>query len=261
MTDGDPASDRMRRSWQRYWRVLRWLDRDASSPRDRYVDRILERIPGQSWLDAGCGRLSFPEWRARDEQQIGASGAMLFGCDSDRDALRNRHQHGSVCAATLEHLPFADCSFGFVSSNMVFEHLVQPEAVVRELARVAKPGGRILVHTVNAWHYVALVTRLTPIAFHRWVVSRIEGRAPEDVYPTQYRANTVGRLMQLFAEHDCRFVWGGAVADLPIHVPYRGLFWLALAAGMLERLFAKIPGLGTLARPNLLVEFQRAAEP
>src|SRR4030095_15130334 len=135
-------------------------------------------------------------------------------------------------------------SFGFVSSNMVFEHLVRPEPVVSELVRVAKRDGRILVHTVNAWHYVALITRITPIRFHRWVVARIEGRAPEDVYPTQYRANTVDRLTWLFAAHHCGRVGGGADSDLPIHVPYRGLFWLALLAGVLERWFARVPVIG-----------------
>jgi SAM-dependent methyltransferase len=249
--------DRVHASWQRYWRVLGRLDAGAISPRDLYVDRVMEVARGQDWLDAGCGRQSFPAWRAQDEHGLATSGVSLYGCDSDVSALRDRVDRSAVCAATLEHLPFADQSFGLVSSNMVFEHLVEPEGVVSELVRVVKPGGRILIHTVNAWHYISLLTRVTPIRFHRWVVARIEGRAAEDVYPTAYRANTVRRLCQLFGAHGCRRVWGGAVSDMPPHVPYPGLFWVALLGGVAERRLARIPLLGTLARPNLLVEFQR----
>ena len=245
-------------SWRRYWRVFGRLESGVRSPRDLYADRINEHARGQAWLDAGCGRHSFPEWREHEEQQLIATGTWLVGCDSDVSAVRDRPDHRFVCAATLEHRPNADASFGMVSANMVFEHLVHPEPVVRELVRVTKPGGRILIHTVNALHYVSLLTRITPFWFHRWAVSRIEGRAEIDVYPTQYRANTTRRLCQLFEAERCARVWGGAVSDLPPHVPYPFLFWVALFSGLLERQLARIPGIGTLARPNLLMEFQRS---
>jgi ubiquinone/menaquinone biosynthesis C-methylase UbiE len=256
---GELASERARNaSWQRYWRVFSRFEAQASSPRDLYADRILEVARGQRWLDAGCGRHSFPEWRAQEEDLLSAAGTWLVGCDSDMSALRDRRDRTSVCEATLEKLPFADGSFGLISSNMVFEHLVHPEEVVCELVRVTKPGGRILIHTVNSWHYISLLTRITPLRFHQWAVARIEGRAAVDVYPTQYRANTVRRLDGLFEAFDCRRVWGGAICDLPPHVPYRGIFWFALFAGILERKLARVPVVGTLARSNLLVEFQRS---
>jgi SAM-dependent methyltransferase len=65
-------------------------------------------------------------------------------CDADLAALSERRDPGPVCGAALDDLPFRDASFDFIAANMVFEHLVQPESTVRELARVTKPGGRIL---------------------------------------------------------------------------------------------------------------------
>jgi SAM-dependent methyltransferase len=242
---------------RRYWALLERWDPGGASPRDLFADRILELAPGGLWLDAGCGRSSFPEWRSGDEDALRAAGTRLVGCDEDLAAVKDRPASAGGCGAALEQLPFPDGTFDLVSCNMVFEHLVDPEAVVGELSRVVAPGGRILIHTVNAWHYLALLARVTPFRFHQWLVGKLEGRSAADVYPTKYRANTERRLRRLFARHGCRHVDGGAVADLPLFVPYRGIFWLACAAGLVERRLARLPVLGTLARPNLLIEFLR----
>jgi SAM-dependent methyltransferase len=229
----------------------------ARSSADLLVDRIAEAPPSGLWLDAGCGRQTFPDWRSVDEGRIRLAGGQLIGCDLDRTALRERRDGTPVSAADLERLPFADASFGRVVSNMVFEHIVRPEPVVAELVRVTIPGGRILIHTVNSRHYLALLARLTPFRFHQWIVSRVEGRRPEEVYPTQYRVNTETRLRSLFEAQGCRKTWGGLVADLPMCVPAPGLFGLALGWGLLERRLSRLHRLATLLRPNLLVEFER----
>src|SRR6185436_17209486 len=108
--------------------------------------------------------------------------------------------------------------------NMVFEHLEHPDVVVAEIARVTKHGGRIVIHTVNAHHYLALLARATPFRFHQWIVGKIEARRDVDVYPTRYRANTEARLNALFAAHGCKKVFGGSISDLPACAPYPGLF-------------------------------------
>lgn len=42
-------------------------------------------------------------------------------------------------------LPYPDGSFSIVSSRFVFHHLEQPLIVLREMSRVCRPGGRIVV--------------------------------------------------------------------------------------------------------------------
>jgi SAM-dependent methyltransferase len=243
-------------SWDRYWSIVHSSDRTVRSAIDVFVDRLVDGARGR-WLDAGCGRQSLPEWRRGELARLLARGVILFGCDADVAALSERNDPGPVCGATLDSLPFRDASFDFVSSNMVFEHLVEPRTTVRELARVTKPGGRILVHTVNSRHYLAWMARLTPYRFHQWIVERVERRAGKDVYPTQYRANTVGRLRSLFEDSGCRFVDGGLVNDIPLYLPYRGLFSIAIRLGLIERRLAGLSGLRTFLRPNLLMEFER----
>jgi ubiquinone/menaquinone biosynthesis C-methylase UbiE len=42
-------------------------------------------------------------------------------------------------------LPWPDASFSIVTSRFAFHHFLEPLSVLREMARVAKPGGRVVV--------------------------------------------------------------------------------------------------------------------
>ena len=46
-----------------------------------------------------------------------------------------------------DHLPFADAAFDVVAVVDMLEHVTEETAFVRELARVTKPGGRLVVNT------------------------------------------------------------------------------------------------------------------
>lgn len=52
--------------------------------------------------------------------------------------------------ASTQPLPYPDDAFDEVYSKNLFEHLENPMTTLREMVRVAKPGGRIRVITDNA---------------------------------------------------------------------------------------------------------------
>ncbi len=52
--------------------------------------------------------------------------------------------------ATVPPLPFEDASFDCVITFQVIEHIVHDEEFVREIWRVLRPGGRLVISTPNA---------------------------------------------------------------------------------------------------------------
>lgn len=90
----------------------------------------------------------------------------------------------------LAHLPLPDGVVDIIISRSVFEHLADPQAVYAEFSRVLRPGGVIIFLTANMWDYGTLIARLVPNRFHARIVAKVEGRAAEDTFPTEYRTNT-----------------------------------------------------------------------
>ncbi|MBK7642328.1 MAG: class I SAM-dependent methyltransferase [Planctomycetes bacterium] len=92
-------------------------------------------------------------------------------------------------------LPFADASFETVLSTEVLEHVLSPRAVVEEMARVLKPGGRLLVtvpfmqplHEIPSDFY-----RYTPFALRRMVEET--GLVVEVIEPRGNFAASLGAL-------------------------------------------------------------------
>lgn len=145
--------------------------------------------PGMSVLDAGAGRgLRYPH-RIRD------TASRVAGADLDPAVLENPGLTDAV-VADLADLPYEDASFDVIVSKYVFEHLAAPLATMVELRRVLRPGGCLLIHTPNRWHYVTIAARCTPTRFHTWFNEHRE-RSAADTFPTRYRANDRRTLSRL----------------------------------------------------------------
>ena len=113
-------------------------------------------------LDAGCGRTVpvLKKYLGKVERLIGVE---LVDFTDVPPGIE-------VPNADLAHLPLEDGSVDLIMSRSVFEHLTEPEAVYAELARVLKPGGRLVFLTANFWDYGTQVARLVPNRFHAKVV-------------------------------------------------------------------------------------------
>lgn len=173
-------------------RVATLLDRFYPDYRDEtwHYHRLIEKHlrSGMQVLDAGCGHRS-------DTAFLQAAGCRVFGVDLDPRVAQNPGLHFAI-RGRLEQLPLADQSVDLVISRYVAEHLEDPVVVLAEVARVLRPGGKFVFLTPNRWHYVSVVARLTPLAFHSWVNAR-RGVASDDVFPTFYRLNTRSRIAAL----------------------------------------------------------------
>lgn len=132
----------------------------APDPRvDRKYERVLEllapHLPCDRFLDAGCGD-------GRHLAAVGARAARATGTDiserileTARATARRAGVEPELVRANLEALPFPDASFDLVLSTQVIEHLLDPAAGVRELARVLAPAGTLVLTTDNRRNLVS----------------------------------------------------------------------------------------------------------
>lgn len=155
-------------------------------------DWVLARLtPQSSALDLGAGAGIVTQMNFRDQA------ARVCGVDLDPRVADNPYLHEAKLASG-EGIPYGDAEFDLVFSDNVLEHLEEPAKVFAEVARVLKPGGYFLAKTPNRWHYMPMIARLTPHAFHRFY-NRLRGRASVDTFPTRYRANSIGQIRRLAA--------------------------------------------------------------
>lgn len=141
--------DRRRRSLEFFDRHARQWDDLARTllPVPAYQERLLERVPsGGTVVEIGAGTgslLSELACRAGNVIGVDHSPAMLEeaqrrleGDDSSRIELR---------LGEMTHLPLPDGGAGCVVANMVLHHAADPLAVLKEMVRVLKPGGTVLL--------------------------------------------------------------------------------------------------------------------
>jgi SAM-dependent methyltransferase len=102
--------------------------------------------PGQSVLDAGCGTgRALPPLR----RAVGPAGRVI-GADLTPEMLyaavrAGRHHQGALMVADAALLPLRDAAMDAVFAAGLIGHLPGPGDALRELARVTRPGGRLVV--------------------------------------------------------------------------------------------------------------------
>lgn len=134
------------------YRVFRKTER---ANKDAVLHLLRDEQIGQpvKLLDCGCGDASFTAELARK-----ISSAVVFGVEGQTKlTLQSREKGIQIVQADLNaHFPFVHDTFDIVHANQVVEHLIQTDNFFREIWRVLKPGGRLILSTNNlaAWHNV-----------------------------------------------------------------------------------------------------------
>lgn len=97
-------------------------------------------------LDVGCGKGRYLKNLLADRPDI-----QFFGVDISRSVIEEKTERKIHWAeGSLTHIPFPNASFNVTYACESLEHAVDIESAIREMARVTKPGGCILVIDKNA---------------------------------------------------------------------------------------------------------------
>jgi ubiquinone/menaquinone biosynthesis C-methylase UbiE len=150
-----------------------WFTGHESLADDLFTPERFDITGCKRVLDAGCGNgryLRFLNKRADPD-------ATLVGCDLSPKMLnraRNRLKSDRpfLHSGDVTRLPYRDGTFDAVVCGWVLEHLLSLYAGLEELARVVKPGGKLLLLTTEHTLTGAICSRV----YHSRMIHRVDLR-------------------------------------------------------------------------------------
>jgi SAM-dependent methyltransferase len=218
-------------------KISRGLDVNLrSGPQMREYEAIADRIAAEvsgPVLDWGCGFGQVTDLlRGRGVDVVAydyRAGEPAHVGELERFPGIPLHVGGDPVA-----LPFEDGSFAAVLSCGVLEHVESPEGSLRELHRVLRPQGRLLVYKLpNRFSYLEWIAQRAGLYYH--------GQLPNDrVYDRR-------RIARLLASNGFRMDAFRRTNMLPLTISHPVAWRLSGTIWTLNRLLAGVPLLNLLA--------------
>jgi demethylmenaquinone methyltransferase/2-methoxy-6-polyprenyl-1,4-benzoquinol methylase len=107
------------------------------------TSRVLDAREGERVLDLAAGT-------GVSTKEYSRQGAWCLAADFSLGMLRSgRHRDVPMVAADALHLPFADESFDAATVSFGIRNFVDTAAALTEIARVVRPGGRLVICEVS----------------------------------------------------------------------------------------------------------------
>jgi SAM-dependent methyltransferase len=164
--------------------LARWLADEA--------ERAARDLGTYRLLDVGCGEKPYaPLFAPHVSEYVGLDTAA--------------HANAEV-VGPIEAIPAADASFDVAICIQVLEHVDDPAQGVRELSRVTRPGGRVLLST-----HGTIVYHPNPVDLWRWTHEGLRRLFEENgdwrsvtVTPGSGTASSLAMLNAIYLEHVLR---------------------------------------------------------
>ncbi len=182
----------------------------GSRPRSPFLARAERRIaarlrprPGGCYLDVGCGTGEDVLALTARVQPDGR----IVGLDQDGAALTLGAQRAAASAVFLlgdaQALPFREGVFDGVRAKRVLHHVHDPARAVAEMARVVRPGGRVVAFEPD-WGTAALHGAdqdTTRTLLTHWCASRLHGWMGRALPALFRQAGLVNLQVETLTEH------------------------------------------------------------
>ena len=176
--------------------------------------------PGLSLLDVGCGPGTITADLAARLQP-----GTVAGLDASSDiiaAARRDYPAVTFAVGDVYHLEYPDASWDIVHAHQVLQHLADPVAALREMRRVARPGGVVAARDSDygsfIWHPAD--ERLTQWLALYHDIARTNGGEPDTgrhllswARQAGFSRVTPSASTWCFATPEARAWWGGVWAE------------------------------------------------
>lgn len=196
-------------------------------------------------LDFGCGHGNF----VIDE--LPHKFGERVGIDVDVAATEGNKSVEKVAVFDGSNFPLPNNYFDLVVSLWVFEHVKEPETVLREINRVLKPGGRFIFVTPNKNSALILIRRLMNKRLADFLLKIIYGREEDDVFAVYYRLNTLSDVRKIAESAGFEVINCKTNPD-PSYTSFNK------ATYYLSKILSMLPG--SLFRPHIVAALKKPAE-
>jgi len=185
------AASMLKRAQRKSWKHIKKYCPTYISKSDRFRELVLSRLESDmDMIDLGCGRgletaISYKELTRHS-----------YGLDISEAVYANSTIHEPLLGSVYD-IPLPNGSVDLAVNQELLEHLEFPERMFQEVSRILRPNGIFAAMTPNIWYPSMMVSYVTPYSFHKFVNRVLHNIDARDVFPTWYRANTLGRLKRL----------------------------------------------------------------
>lgn len=120
----------------------------------KYIPNTASRILE---LATGCGRFGVSIAKDFKDSKVHVSDILEESLDLARKLADELNVHNiEFSVQDCRHINFEDNYFDVVFTDALIQHLPQDKEAVKEMARVLKPGGRLILAVVNKWNFHTL---------------------------------------------------------------------------------------------------------
>ncbi len=147
----------------------------------RTYEKVLELlgdIQGEKILDCGAGKGFFTE------QLINKNGE-IYACDIDSSRFKLKIPFKK--ANFNYHVPFNNSFFNKIVSIEVIEHLENPAMFIKELNRILKKNGQIIITTPNIQNVKSKFQFMFRSEFHWFQESEFGNKGSRHIHPLYWR--------------------------------------------------------------------------
>jgi SAM-dependent methyltransferase len=135
----------------------------------------LDVQPGEYILDLGCGQ-------GQLTQRIADAGAHVLGADASPEMVAVARERGIEAElARAEELPFGEATFDAVFSNAALHWVRDQDAMMQQVYRVLRPGGRFVAELGGHGNIAAIRVAFTAVLDRHGFGDREDG---VNYYPT-----------------------------------------------------------------------------
>lgn len=125
-------------------------------------------LEGKKVLEIGCGRGGFSNYMA----SVTKESTSIYACDYSETALEiakgkySNHNEIQWKKEDIQNLSFQNNFFDIIVSCETIEHVRQPEKALKELYRVLKPGGSLILACPNYFNFFGIWCA------YRWLIGK-----------------------------------------------------------------------------------------